>query len=83
MVSVKEVEEVLAAEESMDKEEEMAQEKAWYEAKRAVMVRQKVVEEENKDGGEGKGESKSEEEEDKPVHWFGLLAKAQGKCPAK
>ena len=81
--SVKELEEVLAVEESMDKEAEMVQEKARYEAKRDLMVRQKVAEEENEDGGKGKGKSKLEEEEDKPVCHFGLSVKAQGKRPAK
>ena len=35
-VSVKELEEVLAAEELMDKEAEMGKEKAWYDAKRSA-----------------------------------------------
>ena len=82
-VLVKELEEVLAEEMSTDKDEEMAWEKGQYEAKRAMAVRQKVVEEENEEGGKGKGESESEEEEDEPVCWFGLLAKAQSKHPAK
>ena len=81
--SVKELEEVLAEETLTDKDKEMVWEKARYEVKRAMTVRQKVVEEENEDGGEGEGEGKLEEEEDKPVCWFGLLVKAQGKHPAK
>ena len=80
---MKELEEVLAEETSMDKDKEMAWEKSQYEVKRAVMVRQKVVEEEDEDGGEGKGESESEEEEDEPMHWFGLSVKAKGKQPTK
>ena len=52
MALVKELEEVLAAEESTDEEAEMRQEKAWYDVKRAMMVRQEVVEEEDEDGGE-------------------------------
>ena len=46
---MKELEEVLAEETSMDKDKEMAWEKSQYEVKRAVMVRQKVVEEEDED----------------------------------
>ena len=80
---VKELEEVLAAEESMDDEVEMMKEKEHYNAKRVVTSRQKAVEEEDKDGGEGNGESKSDEEDDEPIHGPGLLAKAQGKRPAK
>ena len=83
MVSVKELEQVLVAEELMDEEAEMRKEKAHYNVKRAVTVRQKVAEEENEDGGDGEGESESEEEEDKPVRGFGLSVKAQGKHPAK
>ena len=81
--SVKELEEVLAAEESTDKEVEMRKEKARYNVKRAVTSRREVVEEEDKDGGESDGESKSDEEDDEPVRGPGLSAKAQGKCPAK
>ena len=47
------------------------------------MVRQEVMEEEDKDGGEGKGESELDEEDGEPVCGPGLLAKAQGKRPAK
>ena len=64
---VEELEEVLAEEMSTDEDEEVAWEMAWYEAKRAVTVRQKVVEEEDEDGGKGEGESELEEEEDEPV----------------
>ena len=81
--SVKELEEVLVAEESTDEEVEMREEKVRYDAKRVMMVRQEVVEEEDKNGGEGKGESKSDEEEDEPICGPGLSAKAQGKRPAK
>ena len=81
--SVKELEEVLAAEESMDNEVEMRKEKECYNAKRVVTSRQAVVEEEDKDGGEGKGESELDEEDDEPIRGPGLLVKAQGKHPAK
>ena len=81
--SVKELEEVLAAEELTDEEAEMREEKARYDAKRAVTSRREVVEEEDKDGGESDGESELDEEDDKPVRGPGLLAKAQGKHPAK
>ena len=80
---VKELEEVLAAEESTDEEVEMRKEKARYDVKRAVTSRQEVVEEEDKDGGESNGESESDEEDDAPVHGPGLSVKAQGKRPAK
>ena len=83
--SVKELEEVLAVEESTDEEAEMRDEKLRYNAKRVMTVRQEVVEEEDKDGGEGEGEgeSESDEEDDEPVCGPGLSAKAQGKHPAK
>ena len=77
VVSVKELEEVLAAEESMDEEGEMRKEKARYNAKRVVTARENVVEEEDEDGGE------LDEEDDKPVCGPGLSVKAQGKQPAK
>ena len=76
------MEEVLAAEESTDEEAEMRKEKARYDAKRAVMSRREVVEE-DKDGGESDGESESDEEDDEPVRGPVLSAKAQGKRPAK
>ena len=79
--AVKELEEVLAAEESTDKEVEMREEKVRYDAKRVVTARQEVVE--DKDGGEGEDESESDEEDDKPVRVPVLLAKAQGKHLAK
>ena len=79
--SVKELEEVLAVEESTDEEAELGKEKARYDAKRAATVRQKVVEEEEEDGGEDESEGVKEEDEDedKPVHSSGLSAKAKGK----
>ena len=80
---VKELEEVLAAEESMDDEAEMRKGKEHYNAKRVVTSRREVVEEEDKDGGEGDGESKLDEEDNEPVHGPGLLAKAQDKHPVK
>ena len=81
--SVKELEEVLAAEESTDEEAEMRKEKARYDAKRAVTLRREVVEEEDKDGGESDGESESDEEDNEPIRGPGLSAKVQGKHPAK
>ena len=80
---VKELEEVLAAEELTDEEVEMREEKVRYNAKRVMMARQEVMEEEDKDGGEGKGESELDEEDDEPIHGPVLLVKAQGKHPAK
>ena len=82
-VLVKELEEVLAVEESTDNEAEMRKEKERYDAKRVMMSRREVVVEEDKDGGEGDGESESDEEDDEPIHGPGLSAKAQGKRPAK
>ena len=80
-MSVKELEEVLVAEESTDEEAEMREEKVHYDAKRVVTVRQEVVE--DKDGGEGEDESESDEEDDEPVCGPVLSAKAQGKRPVK
>ena len=77
--SVKELKEVLAAEESTDEEVEMRKEKARYDAKRVMTVREKVVEEED----EGKGEAESDDEGDEPIRGPGLSVKAQGKHPAK
>ena len=54
-VSVKELEEVLAAEESTDEEAELRDEKSRYDAKRVVTTRQEVVEE-DKDGDEDESE---------------------------
>ena len=79
--SVKELEEVLAAEESTDEEAEMREEKVRYDAKRVVTVRREVVE--DKDGSDSEDDSKSDEEEDEPVRGPVLSAKAQGKHPAK
>ena len=83
--SVKELEEVLAAEESTDEEAEMRDEKSRYDVKRVVTTRQEVVEE-DKDGDEDESEEEGEsdeEEEDEPVRGPVLSAKAQGKRPAK
>ena len=80
VASVKELEEVLAAEESMDEEAELGKEKARYDAKRATTVRQKVVEEEEEDGGEDEGESegvKEDEDKDEPMRSSRLLVKAK------
>ena len=87
VASVKELEEVLAAEELTDEEAEMRDEKLHYNSKRVVTARQEVVEEEDKDGGEGESEDEEDEEEDEdkdePVCSSGLSAKAKGKRPAK
>ena len=85
MVSVTELEEVLAVEESTDEDAELVKEKARYNAKRATTVRQKVVEEEDEDGGEdeSKGVEEEDEDEDEPVHSSRLLAKGKGKQPTK
>ena len=79
---VKELEEVLVAEESTNEEAEMREEKVHYNVKRVVMARQEVVEE-DKDGGKGKGESELDEEDDEPVRGPVLSVKAQGKHPEK
>ena len=79
--SVKELEEVLVAEESTDEEAEMREEKVHYDVERVVMARQEVME--DKDGSESEDESESDEEEDEPVRGPVLSAKAQGKHPAK
>ena len=84
--SVKELDEVLVAEESTDEEVEMREEKVRYDVKRGVVtLRQKVVEE-DEDGGDGESKSKGLEEEDEdkdePVHSSGLSVKVKGKCPA-
>ena len=85
--SVKELEEVLAAEESTDKEVELGKEKVRYDARRGATTRQEVVVEECRDEGEGEGEDEEDEEddedEDEPVHLSGLSAKAKGKHPVK
>ena len=81
--SVKELEEVLAVEESTDEEAEMRDEKSCYDAKRVVMARQEVMEEEDKDGGEGGSKSESDEEDNEPIGGLVLSVKAQGKHPAK
>ena len=87
--SVKELEEVLAAEESTDEEAELRKEKARYDVRRGTTTQQEVVIEECRDEGEGEGEGKDEEDEeddedeDEPVRSSGLSAKAKGKRPAK
>ena len=85
--SVKELEDVLVAEESTDDEAEMRKEKEQYDTRRGVGIRQEVVVEECRDEGEGEGEDEEDEEEDedkdKPVHSSGLSAKAKGKYLVK
>ena len=84
--SVKELEEVLVAEESTDDEVEMRKEKERYNTRRGVMTQQEVVVEECRDEGEGEGEDEEDEEEDEdedePMHLSGLSVKAKGKHPA-
>ena len=80
---VKELEEVLVAEELTNEEVEMRVEKVRYDVKRVMTARQEVVEEEDKDGGEGEGESKSDEEDNEPIRGPGLSVKVQGKHPVK
>ena len=85
--SVKELEEVLAVEESTDEEVELGKVKARYDARRGSMTQQEVIVEERKDESEGKSEDEEDEEEDEdedePVRSSGLSAKAKGKRPAK
>ena len=81
MALVKELEEVLAVAESMDKEVELWKEKARYDARRGATTRQEVVVEESRD--EGKGEGEDEEDEDEPMRSSGLSAKAKVKRPVK
>ena len=87
--SVKELEEVLAAEESTDEEAELGKEKARYDARRGATTRQEVIVEECRDEGESEGEGEDEEDEeddedeDEPVRSSRLSAKAKGKRPAK
>ena len=87
--SVKELEEVLAAEESMDEEAELGKEKVRYNARRGATTRQEVIVKECRDEGEseGKGEDEEDEEddedEDEPVRLSGLSVKVKGKRPAK
>ena len=82
-VLVKELEEALVAEGLIDEEVEMVQEKALYEAKRAVAVQQEVAVQEDQGGGESGGDKEGDEEEDKPVCSSGLLAKVKGKHPVQ
>ena len=76
---VKELEKALVVEELTDEEAEIMQEKALYEAKRAVAVQQEVAVQEDQGGGESGGDKEGDEEEDKPVYSSGLLAKVKGK----
>ena len=84
---MKELEEVLVAEESTDEEVELGKEKARYDARRGSMTRQEVVVEECKDESKGKSKDEEDEEEDEdkdePMRSSGLYAKAKGKRPAK
>ena len=88
MALVKELEEVLVAEDSMDNEVEMRKEKMCYDVKRSTARQQEVVFEEHNDEGEGKGKSEGakeeeDEDEDEPVCLSRLLAKVKGKQPMK
>ena len=84
---VKELEEVLEAEESTNEEAEMRREKERYDTRRSVVTWQKVIVEEHRDEGEGEGEEEEgeeeDEDEDEPVHSSRLLVKAKGKRPTK
>ena len=85
--SVKELEDVLAAEELMDDEAEMRKEKERYNARRGAGIQQEFVIEERRDGGKSEGEEEEDEEEDEdkdePMRSSRLSAKVKGKCPAK
>ena len=83
--SVKELEEVLAVEDSMDNKVEMRKEKACYDAKRAMMEKENMGVEEEEDMGKGEGGSESDEEEneDEPMCSSGLSPKVKGKQPTK
>ena len=84
---VKELEDVLAAEESTDDEAEMRKEKEWYDARRGAGIRQEFIVEERRDEGESEGEDEEDmeedEDEDEPMRSSGLSAKVKGKRPAK
>ena len=80
VMSLMELEEVLAVEELTDEEEELAQAKVHYEAKRGQVAHQQQVIE-NRDKGKDEGED--EEDEDEPLHSLGLSAKVKGKHPVK
>ena len=86
-MSVKELEDVLAAEESTEDEVEMRNEKERYNVRRGAGIRQEVIVEERRDEGEGEGEDEEDEEEDEdedePMCLSRLSAKAKGKHPAK
>ena len=86
-MSVKELEEMLAAEESTDEEAELGKEKVRYDARRGATTRQEVIIKERRDEGESEGEDEEDEEddedEDKPVRSSRLSAKAKGKRAAK
>ena len=87
MALVKELEDMLAAEESTDDEVEMRKEKEWYNVRRGAGIQQEVIVEEHRDEGEGDGEDEEDkeedEDEDEPMRLSGLSVKAKGKCPAK
>ena len=87
MESVKELEEVLAAEELMDEEAEMRKEKERYDARRGVMTQQEVIVEEHRDEGEGEGEEEEDKEEDEdkdePMCSSRHSVKVKGKHPVK
>ena len=87
MALVKELEDMLAAEESTDNEVEMRKEKEWYNVRRGAGIQQEVIVEEHRDEGEGDGEDEEDEEEDEdedePMRLSGLSVKVKGKCPAK
>ena len=85
-MSLMELEEVLAVEELTDEEEELAQAKVHYEAKRGqVAHQQQVIEnrDKGKDEGEDEEDEDEDEDEDEPLHSLGLSAKVKGKHPVK
>ena len=84
---VKELEDVLAAEELTDDEAEMRKEKERYDARRGAGIRQEFAVKERRDEGESEGEDEEDEEEDEdedePVRSSGLSTKVKGKRLAK
>ena len=80
--SVKQLEEALEAEPSMDEEEELARERARDEAKRRLAVHQRGRVEASEEEKEEEEEDE-DEDEDELEGSSGLSAKARGKRPTK
>ena len=75
---------VLVAEVLMDKEEELAQERARDKAKRQLVVCQRGrIEESEEENEEDEEEEGDEEDEDELEVLSGLPVKVRGKCPTK